>query len=203
MSEVNLVALKAKIFQWAETPPNEILNEMAMTPGEQGALVGQLDKTLGDKNNRYIVLGWLFNEDHKPMSSKELSDGQWYSLYKWVDFWKNPEDEKWYPIESFTMECLAVFNAAVKEIYVSDLEAQRYFEDQLDPDDQMPVAVGKMGGEVVEITESDHDTSDTTKERRGAPMTLRTHTRFGKMLARDAKRPQRTESDIMKELGYD
>jgi hypothetical protein len=203
MSQTNLIALKAKILNWARTPAHEILGEMAMTKGELGALVGQLDKTLGDKNNRYIVLGWLFKEDNKRMSSKELSDGQWYALYKWVDFWLNPEDDKWYPIESFTMECLDVFNAAVKEIYVSDLEAQRYFEDQLDPDDLMPTAVGHLGGEVVEMTDSDHDTSNPDKERRGAPMTLRTHTRYGKQLARDERRPQRTENQIMKELGYD
>lgn len=91
---------------------------MELARGHKGAIIGLLNKLLG-VNNRYILLGWLFNNE-VPMSSKDLTELQWLALSAWVDnqevagVWlpqKDFEDE----VISCIMEATGIVKRMVEE----------------------------------------------------------------------------------------
>lgn len=189
------LGVKARLRQLRNLPDDFIYKDADLTKGTAGAIVGTLDRVLDGKNNRYLVLGWLFNESpqHLPMSSKELVDGEWYALYKWVGFWKNEQTDKWQTAENFEQEALAVLSAAIRNLYDAGVDEQQFYG--RDPLSIVDNAVGELGGKVTKIVKA--DTGDEGESKPVViPKSLR-NTRFGQnRLTKDKERR------LLKELGY-
>lgn len=111
--------LRDRIHQFASDPKAVLLS-----PGMHGAILGGINKVLASDGDmkaaeakRHTVLGWLFGDISKPlkpMSSKSLTDSQWYALSRWIDLMRTT-DGKWYPNEFFTTELLWVLAEALKK----------------------------------------------------------------------------------------
>ncbi len=84
-----------------------------LSKGQQGALIGTLQKHLGGKDNRQLVCGWLFLGMTFPLSSKKLTPGQWNALWQWVDF-QDIDDEKWKPQPAFQLEAGLVLTEVIR-----------------------------------------------------------------------------------------
>jgi hypothetical protein len=103
----------------------KIQNPLEILPGWKGRLLGNINAVLasdqkgtGDEK-RHIVFGWLFGDPDKrlvPLSSKHLTEPQWFALWKWVGIHENTEG-KWVPGEYFMTEALFVLNAALRKVY--------------------------------------------------------------------------------------
>lgn len=195
MIDSTALAVKARLNNLANTPPEEIYGVFDITKGALGAVVGALNKAVGGDENRYIVLGWLFGSPpFYSMSSKELGDEQWYALYKWVGYWKNEDDNEWRTADDFESEALAVYSAAIRKLYNAGVEEQE--RAGRDPLSLVDNAVGELGGKVTMIIETEDDYNSESK-RVVVPKSLR-NTEFGKnMLSKER------EAKILEELGYD
>ena len=94
-------------------------------PGVRGAITGTLNLLFAsdgkklENEKRHTVLGYLFGDPEKrlkPKSAKELTDGQWYALARWLDLSRSV-DRKWLPCEYFKTEALWVLAAAMQKYY--------------------------------------------------------------------------------------
>lgn len=190
------LGVRAKLRRLAGTPTEQIYGEVQMTRGTAGAIVGALNKVLSSDDDRYMVLGWLFSDDGKPMSSKLLDDGHWYALYKWVDFWKDEDENRWSPGADFSNDVLAVYSAAVRKVYDDGTEAQE--ANGRDPHDVVDNAVGALGGKVTAITDVTEEQAPSYNSKPIViPNSLRS-TRFG-----SNKLLKERERRLLTELGYD
>jgi len=75
--------------------------------GMKGAIIGIIDSLLGSRESRNFVLFLLFPGKWgllDDISSKDLSEGEWYALRRWVGPNK-PEGEKWQGSLDFVVEC--------------------------------------------------------------------------------------------------
>lgn len=192
------LAVRAKLHRYMKTPPGVMYDECDMTKGTCGAIVGQLNKGLGSDEDRYIVLGWLFsNVAGECLSSKRLTDEQWYALYKWVDFWQDEDEGKWHAAEGFQQELMAVYSAAIRGLAAATPEAQR--EAGRDPQDLVDNIV-ELGGKVTAKVPVSAELAPTfDSEPTVVPQTLR-NTRYGKQKERMTKSKERR---LLTELGYD
>ena len=78
--------------------------------GMKGAIIGILDSLLGSRVARNSALFRLFPGKWgllDDISSKELSEGQWYALKRWIGPHK-PEGEKWQGSTDFVIECAQI-----------------------------------------------------------------------------------------------
>lgn len=91
MTELNL-AIRVKSLVQVEAKDNV---QGEVTRGMKGLLVSIMDRMLGDKQDRYRVLAWLFDNDTARMSSKELSDDQWRGLINWMSPSKDEDTGQW------------------------------------------------------------------------------------------------------------
>lgn len=189
------LAVRAKLQNYTNAPPELMYSEFQMTKGAIGALIGHLHKALGGDDERYLVCGWIFADDYKPMRSGALGDEQWYAIYKWVEFWKNEDDGKWYPREGFVDEALAVYSAAVRGIMADSVEEQ-----ERAGVDSMGVVNNSiaLGGRVTAVVSATEEEAPTVESKPVVvPKSLR-NTRFGRNKLSEDK-----ERRILKELGYD
>jgi len=102
-----------------KTESNNIDNHVQYYPtissGRRGVIIGTLNDYLGGDYYRTIFLAILHNypvidgKNLKPISSKELSNGEWWSLYGWCGF--HQEDGIWQPGDQFKEEVLEVSRA--------------------------------------------------------------------------------------------
>jgi hypothetical protein len=116
-----------KALNWMADQPNPPDVEQ----GIKGVLIRCLHEryaTDGDeekaKAKRYTVLGWLFGDPTKrikPMSTKELTRGQWYALEKWIKP-SRTVTAKWLPCEEFKTESLFVLSVAIQKMYSDERE---------------------------------------------------------------------------------
>lgn len=83
--------------------------DMGITPGERGAIIGALNKMLGEDNRRELC-NRLF---HK-RSTKEMTPGEWYALACWVGLLN--VDGKWLPQPDFYDEAMAILEMPEKTI---------------------------------------------------------------------------------------
>ena len=83
--------------------------DMGITPGERGAIIGALNKMLGEDNRRELC-NRLF---HK-RSTKEMTPGEWYALACWVGLLN--VDGKWRPQPDFYDEAMAILEMPEKTI---------------------------------------------------------------------------------------
>jgi len=68
------------------------------TIGQKGSIVGSLDKACGSKIGRYEVLMFLFPdkwENLDNVSSKTLTNSEWWALYRWLRPYKDEHLDRW------------------------------------------------------------------------------------------------------------
>lgn len=68
------------------------------TVGQKGSIVGSLDKACGGRDNRYLVLFWLFPEKWphpSEVSTKILTNSEWWALYRWLRPYKDEHEDRW------------------------------------------------------------------------------------------------------------
>lgn len=116
---------RERILEFARTPNPELVE-----PGVRGAIIGCLNrifssdsKERGD-NKRHTVLGYLFGDPNhrlRPMSTKELNNGQWYALARWMDL-SRTVDAKWLPCQHFMTEALFVLHASMQKHFKDEQE---------------------------------------------------------------------------------
>lgn len=101
--KADCLAIKDWLSQTAKNYENSVL-----THGQRGGVIGALDKNLGSSVMRRIFLSWAFSPDplEMEMSSKSLTNGQWYALWSWVDFFE--EDGIWHKSAKFIVECAKI-----------------------------------------------------------------------------------------------
>lgn len=104
----------------------ECPEEWMPTQGEMGAMNGAITKAIDPKkeqksflreNWRRMLLAYLFGADaghSATRSSKTLTPGQWYSLFRWIDWWKD-EEMVWQVSEAFLTEAPVLCAQVVHE----------------------------------------------------------------------------------------
>lgn len=119
---------------------------VGVADGAKGALIGYMNEYFGGDDQRHIVLAWLFgSEDKLKMSTKELTDGQWYALSWWVD--SRQDDGVWDVGPVFAVESGLVLTEALKRYHGRDRE-----QAQDNPSvGLIETAVGDLGGTVVMV----------------------------------------------------
>jgi hypothetical protein len=147
-----------------------------VTRGERGAIIGTLNRYLGDNENRKLVLAWLFSPDQKYISTKTLDNGQWYALKLWIDWWQNPETTEWLPGETFPVEAMLILTEACKQHGLTP-PAER--DDQLVAPELVEQMAVYLGG-VVSNIEDDHGNFVRKEEVRLPDEYQRTKDFFGK-----------------------
>lgn len=85
-----------------------------LSKGQKGAIVGTLQKAWGGDRNRKVCLSWLFNPvPLKPKSTRDLTEGQWYGLSRWIDSYHDQDEMVWRTQPDFETEALSVLNQAL------------------------------------------------------------------------------------------
>jgi hypothetical protein len=158
MPNANAVRARVRLLT-KQSPPDE----WELTGGTKGLIVGNLNKTLGGDDNRYITCGWLLRDDNYELRSGLIEDHEWFALWQWVGPWKEPESGAWLVRADFPKEAVSAFGAAVLELYGEDYIRQ--YEEGRDQMEQVDTAVGELGGQVVEITEESDAPSEVERER--------------------------------------
>lgn len=136
----------------------------AINPGWIGLLRGKLNDVLPDNVDRYYVLGWIFSrwgEETKPMSSKDLTDAQWFALRRWMG--SSDTSGHWSIRETWAQEALWVAWERAKpredektvrdpaERHGMDGNAASASEMPVDNNNIMVNELIKLGGRIVEI----------------------------------------------------
>jgi hypothetical protein len=90
----------------------------ASTPlkkGAKGAVISALNRYCGEEH-RKVVIAWLFQRGDviAPLSSKELTEGQWRALYDWVGYWKDEDTMEWRVCDDFPIEAAYVLTDALR-----------------------------------------------------------------------------------------
>ena len=131
-----------------------------LTVVQKGALMGMLERAVGvlgedgllhgGKYNRRLVLAWLFRYDYKstcivPLSSKELTEAEWYALHNWVSYYKDDSTGKWLPNDQFVMQAQSVLMGAK---LAEDLHNQYTVTDPLFDNDSVTDYLVSKGGVV-------------------------------------------------------
>lgn len=90
--------VRERLFEYASRPVG------VMKPGERGSIINAFDRALKDAHTgnqyigddrRYWVWGFCFaptDGEMKPLRSKDLTDGQWFALKKWLGARKEGDD---------------------------------------------------------------------------------------------------------------
>lgn len=104
-------------------------------PGFQGAIIGVLGKTIKAAHNgkitkkddiaafRHRLIGFLFSENQKSMSTKELTINDWYALSVWVDAHKDEVGGEWLSgNQELAQDVLTVLDAAARQDGQADMD---------------------------------------------------------------------------------
>lgn len=123
--------------------------------GQKGLLTGTLNLYLNGDDNRYLVLGWLFNDAHNgaPMSSKELDEGQWMALWQWIDPYK--EDNQYAYAPTFPLESAIVLTVAIKHWEDVMLKVPLIDRGDIEPGEMLRTAVFYEGGVITAVLDED------------------------------------------------
>lgn len=86
-----------------------------VTPGKRGLVVSLLNTYCRGDDVRHILLGWIFGDIHnlRPKSIKELSTGDIYALYTWINPEKDEAEGIWLPSLQFEDEIYVLVTEAV------------------------------------------------------------------------------------------
>jgi hypothetical protein len=98
-----------------------------LTPGQKGAITGLLNQVCGSDRARRIVLAWCFPETFNgrtaaDVTSKDLSDAQWYALLRWVNYTKTFTGEYAYHA-GLDEECAAILT--IQAPLMGEMEIRR------------------------------------------------------------------------------
>lgn len=91
---------------------DSIYGNVFIDPKGRGAIVGILNMYFGGDENRRTALAWLF-DDIAPLSTKTLSDGQWYALHSWIGSHKDDSTGKWVVGDCFPTEAALVLQESL------------------------------------------------------------------------------------------
>jgi len=123
---------------------NELsLKECTLTKGMVGSSIGVLNNLIGDVG-RHLLYWWLFRDgEYKEVSSKELTPGQLYSIYSWID--SQPVEENiWVPSGLFLREIQDVMNVVRHDMLTAPHLTQS-------GNNAIIESAQKIGGKVTEI----------------------------------------------------
>ena len=114
--------------------------------GEKGAIIGYLTRALGGNDARHIVLAWLFTgEAWHPLSTKNLTNGQWQVIKEWIGAYN--DEEGWHTQPNFEVEAAVLLNAALLSIV--KFGAEEFLEEPLY---SVAVAMREYQAEISTIT---------------------------------------------------
>lgn len=120
--------------------------QVGVSRGQWGAVIGALGRYLGRADHRYLICAYLFDDLSRPIHSKDLTDGQKFALFQWCGFYQDEQGE-WRASLSFEVEVMLVFNAAVHEWH--DLPYSERQKIGLKVDPLLFDLVGDLGGEAI------------------------------------------------------
>lgn len=95
------------------------ISDQPVNYGLLGAFIGCSNTFIGGDQRR-AVLGYLFRDDHKPMSSRDLTGREVRALIRWSGITKNEATKKWETGEFFAAELLYTARAALAELVPGD-----------------------------------------------------------------------------------
>jgi len=127
----------------------------SLPPGHKGAVTNALNRFIGNDADRRLVLGWLFGnyaEPIQPLSSKRITEMQWYNLYNWIGFEKDEDTDLWRCSPTFPQEAAACLTAA--RLAWGQLSLQVRADMNLPdnpPELSLLDAALQKGGEVIEV----------------------------------------------------
>lgn len=146
--------------------------ELEVPQGLRGACIGAMNTYFGGDDNRRRVLAVLFDFEKEEMSTRALTDSQWYALYLWIVPWKDEDDDKWKVTETFPFEAVAVMAVAQVVSHSRDVVKDPLFGDDGQPSEITRFLLDK-GGKITEVADEVVKTS------------LLDGTNFGKMMKGD------------------
>lgn len=145
----------------------------------KGAITGHLNEAFGGDSGRHLALAWLF--DHlglvtpsdpdtyiTGMSTKSLSEGDWWALQQWIGAYKDPETGEWSPRLEFPLEASLVLNEAIKAY--SALPVDRKKEDQSWVNTMLAHSVA-LGGVITAVEKPDGTYPDNSNVELPAEIT--------------------------------
>ena len=147
----------------------QMTEELEVPQGLRGASIGAMNKYFGGNDKRKRVLAVLFASDEEELSTKSLTDAQWYALYKWIGPWKDEDDNTWKVAEIFPYEAIAVLAVAGVSMRAANAVKDPLFGDDGKPSETVGFLLDK-GGEVTKVVDDVIKTS------------LLDGTNFGKMM---------------------
>lgn len=137
----------AEIKEWMQVGAMMLPSFVPLSKGQQGLITGTLNRYLNGDDNRYLVLGWLFNDKHNnvPIRSADLSDDDWLGLWNWLDPMK--EESQWAFSPTFPLEAALVLTEALRSAQNRILELPPV-EREIDV---LRAAVTQIGGVVTAV----------------------------------------------------
>lgn len=161
------LTLRVLIREVSQNTPRFFLNK-----GQQGAVTGALNKNLGGDEYRKMVLGWLFASDSAlklaPVSSKTLTDGQWYALWDWIGFYTD-ETGKWQVSGKFQAEATTVLGEVIR-VFTSTPLSKR---DGLQKPGELLETSLMLDGEISKLLDDDGSLIDSSVQYNN-PMLIET-----------------------------
>lgn len=96
-------SVKTKLRQF-----EDLYSGSPLIQGCKGAIIGHINQVIGD-GDRHVLFKYLFGTP----TSKQLTEEEWYSLYKWIDL--QDIGGVWLPAPEFVkevQECMTTINTA-------------------------------------------------------------------------------------------
>ncbi len=141
-----------------------------LSRGAKGAIIGHLNDAFGGDQARKLALAWLFDALGRVvpsdpdtyitgLSTKSLSNGDWWALYLWIGFYKDDSGE-WKTRPEFPLEASLVLAEAMRA-YMK-LPVDRKKEDQSFVADMVAHAVTNLGAVITNVQNEDGTWKDNT-----------------------------------------
>lgn len=132
--------------------------DYSTSKGEKGAMIGRLNAVTGNNEARRLLLAWLFDLLGKPsamnaevaiteLSTKEMSEAQWYAVWHWIGFYKD-ENGEWLTRPEFPLEATLCLTEAMKDYQKIQPGTQQNREWV---GDMLADAVGQLGGVITNV----------------------------------------------------
>jgi hypothetical protein len=95
---------------WLLEAAARFANDAPLPDGWRKAITGHLNKLTGSDTGRHVILSWAFGVE----SSNDLTNGQWHTLYTWLDI-RKADDGKYYPSDLAAAEIKLAIAAVAAE----------------------------------------------------------------------------------------
>lgn len=122
-----------------------MISEQPVNYGLLGAFIGCSNKIIGGDQRR-AVLGYLFRDDHKPLSTRDLSGREVRALIRWSGINKNETTKKWETGEFFAAELLFTSRAALAELVPGDKLSEDEIKEEMSLSTYTDSETGRQDG---------------------------------------------------------